>query len=1482
MRFLYCASNLSNSDSGADALGSKAIENFVLAGHEVEEFVLVGEKADRGGLVRSPLSEGLDVCIADPSHSAAAAIQNFASVISSRIQEEDFDGVLAYGMILNRELADQEPVGSRLWSLLPAAEVDSMLGKDTEGASWLQDIVQKNGMTIVEGVDQRRAMRRAVQTAYHRIVSLVDVDGLNSSEDVIAPCTPLESAVNMWSAKRRVLLYRDSKGEDERGWALATHRMALSMAGEGIHVVILCHNGTSIFKSAGIVRSPYVSVIEPASAPHQVADDRLQPRFAAWHVSVAAQQLNCVAVLCDDVETVDFGSSNGSLRGRLWPVLVFDGLQDFDKQRQSFERLSEWATRLVLIDEESRAVLESRIPSATSKTVLLQGLWSPATGSGSPDVADDDVSSALNAYLDRFAADYVSTPRLKTARRVLMAGHDFKFAGELLDVLARRDDIELRADHWTAQNSQDEQLSHKLLAWADVIFCEFASNNAVWYSWEKKPGQTLIVRFHGYELWSPWIQDVNLAKVDKIVFVSEFYRDKVVGELGWPREKTAVMPNVVDVLDLSRPKHHDARFHLGIAGIVPILKRPDRALDLLERLLESDDRYALHIRGRAPWEYGWMWQNDDVRDAYEAFYERLASNPSLCRRVSFEDFGPDMGRWFQKIGWMLSPSFRETFHLAPVEGMASGAVPVVWQREGAKEIFGSDWVHEDTTAAAQYIERANAEATTFKRLSEAAQGRAMRFDALENGRDWIRLIFQTYGDHSDVPSANILATRFEDVLATTPTASNLARLISVLLRDGNRERIRELTSTHSELTSDLPTDIQWQLGMDKLKTDPSLVPERSQGAAYLVRQNTVLYAIDIERLSEPTTALQRIVRPEIEAEALRLVAVAESPVHRGFDSAVEARCSVDINGVPVVQLPLRNTEKLRVDKFVIAAADALVREARVFRPAALAAHNDFWVALPALIAARRLGIPFLAADCERQSDLADEDLASLIHSEADGVFSSDVSPFSCLNKAIEKCVAATNLAAQRELSSLKVGVIADEFTSRTIAHSFDTVALSRADGYLQVSSLDLDAVFIESAWEGPNDEWRRGVAYYPDLIDDLQRIIKVANARQIPVIFWNKEDPVHFRAFERTARMMDHVFTTDGDMVGKYLENTASATKTASSLPFYAEPAIHNPMPTDRPYLHSVSYAGTYYGDRFKERSLELHRMLDAARVHGLTIYDRQVNVSNSPYRFPPELAGFVREGVPYDEVLKIYKAHPVNINVNSANDSPTMFSRRVVEIAASGAVVLSGRGRGITEQLCGIEASDSDARWAELLDKWMCDERQRLDEAWRQMRTITRSHLAEHALTILMRTAGIPVAAAGLPKYSMVITDVESAHVDMILRQTWPPSEVYADNMEEGELKRLQEAGIRVAGTSRQHESATEWYVSCREIPSDTYFEDLLHATRFGTWDVLASRPYRDEDGIGQPLVEMSRAGIFPELQRRGVDSNGQPTVPLTWIVGN
>lgn len=312
--------------------------------------------------------------------------------------------------------------------------------------------------------------------------------------------------------------------------------------------------------------------------------------------------------------------------------------------------------------------------------------------------------------------------------RLLMAGHDLKFAGELLEMLRSHPGIDLRVDEWEGLHKHDEQRSQELLDWAEVVLCEWAGKNAVWYSQRKKPQQRLLVRLHGFEVNAPWLGDIDFDAVEALLTVSNLMVDRVLKATSWSVDKVHVVPNALDAADLSRSKLPGAPHRLGLIGVVPFLKRPDRAVDVLELLLAEEERFTLHIRGRMPWEYPHVWNRPVEQEAYLDFFERVGSNPVLRDAVVFEPFGADMGSWLRKIGFVLSTSSDESFHLAPAEGMAGGAVPVVWQRPGSVDIFGEDLVVADAEAAARRILDLVNRPEDYARESVSMRQRALTWD----------------------------------------------------------------------------------------------------------------------------------------------------------------------------------------------------------------------------------------------------------------------------------------------------------------------------------------------------------------------------------------------------------------------------------------------------------------------------------------------------------------------------------------------------------------------------------------------------------------------------------------------------------------------------------------------------------------------------------------------------------------------------------
>jgi glycosyltransferase involved in cell wall biosynthesis len=138
-----------------------------------------------------------------------------------------------------------------------------------------------------------------------------------------------------------------------------------------------------------------------------------------------------------------------------------------------------------------------------------------------------------------------------------------------------------------------------------------------------------------------------------------------------------------------------------------------------------------------PWEYPYEWDKPAQRHLYLDFFDRLRADARLRDHVVFDEFSPDIASWLRGIGTVLSPSVDEfeSFHLAPAEGMASGAAAVFWDREGVDELFGGDLIASTLAEARDRILELRS-AETRERVSRSARERVAQWDVDELSAAW--------------------------------------------------------------------------------------------------------------------------------------------------------------------------------------------------------------------------------------------------------------------------------------------------------------------------------------------------------------------------------------------------------------------------------------------------------------------------------------------------------------------------------------------------------------------------------------------------------------------------------------------------------------------------------------------------------------------------------------------------------------------------
>ncbi|WP_427130818.1 glycosyltransferase family protein [Pseudarthrobacter sp. S9] len=259
---------------------------------------------------------------------------------------------------------------------------------------------------------------------------------------------------------------------------------------------------------------------------------------------------------------------------------------------------------------------------------------------------------------------------------------------------------------------------------------------------------------------------------------------------------------------------------------------------------------------------------------------------------------------------------------------------------------------------------------------------------------------------------------------------------------------------------------------------------------------------------------------------------------------------------------------------------------------------------------------------------------------------------------------------------LNVGVILDDFSRTAFSFEWNLLELRRELWRDQLGRTRIDFLFVESAWNGNSGSWQYQLAGASGPGIELVRLVEWCRDRGMPTVFWNKEDPPHYEDFLPAAKLFDHVLTSDSDRIPDYMRDLGH--DRVGTLPFAAQPAIHNPVrPGHGWHSRGVAFAGMYFAHKYPLRRAQMDMLLGAAMTEARTggaeleIFSRQLG-GDKKYQFPEPFDKHVVGTLSYAQMLTAYRAYKAFLNVNSVIESPSMCARRIFEITASGTPVVS------------------------------------------------------------------------------------------------------------------------------------------------------------------------------------------------------------------
>src|SRR5699024_7120132 len=123
-----------------------------------------------------------------------------------------------------------------------------------------------------------------------------------------------------------------------------------------------------------------------------------------------------------------------------------------------------------------------------------------------------------------------------------------------------------------------------------------------------------------------------------------------------------------------------------------------------------------------------------------------------------------------------------------------------------------------------------------------------------------------------------------------------------------------------------------------------------------------------------------------------------------------------------------------------------------------------------------------------------------------------------------------------------------------------------------------------------------------------------------------------------------------------------------------------------------VPFAGSWFNHKYEDRSRWGADILDAvvaSQDYDLLVFDRNSHLNDPRYQFPPRYAHALTPAIDHRALLDIQRLVDVSINLNSVQNSSSMFANRAIELQAQGTFVLSNYNVGLNSRYPHVHISN-------------------------------------------------------------------------------------------------------------------------------------------------------------------------------------------------
>lgn len=429
-----------------------------------------------------------------------------------------------------------------------------------------------------------------------------------------------------------------------------------------------------------------------------------------------------------------------------------------------------------------------------------------------------------------------------------------------------------------------------------------------------------------------------------------------------------------------------------------------------------------------------------------------------------------------------------------------------------------------------------------------------------------------------------------------------------------------------------------------------------------------------------------------------------------------------------------------------------------------------------------------------------------------------------------------------KLSELRIAAVMDRFTLDSYAPECQLLEVTPDGWKREIAEFQPDMLFIESAWKGKDDLWYRKIA---NGSKEYFAMTSYCKQKNIPIVFWNKEDPIYTDTFMPAATMADVVFTTDMDCIPKY--QSVLGHNRVYHLHFAAQPKVHNPVEKYE-RQDKFCFAGAYY-HRYPLRAKVFDAFAEIfIRGKGLDIYDRNYGNALPEHAFPKKYDPLILGKLDPSEIDKAYKGYQYGVNMNSVNQSQSMFARRVFEMLASNTVTVGNYSRGQKNYFGDLTICTDDAEHLEqMLNRYCKDEQSARKYRLLGLRKVLSQHLYEDRLDYIVQKVYGRSLKCPLPHITVFACARSEEEKNRLLAaykaQNYENKTMLlfydgADRAEEKEIRMLplkqaeKSVASYVSAGFTALFCASDWY-------GPNYLLDLALTRRYGAYSVIGKANY-------------------------------------------